>query len=106
MSFKFFNRRYIYTFRHESELIISNYSETLKALHREFSWPFPVSLSSNLYFNPIYRLSNVSFSLFVFKLNFSSVLEDKDSVVSSTDHNGHHSDSGLEPNDRNNDHGT
>jgi hypothetical protein len=30
---------------------------------------------------------------------------DKDSTTSSTENNGHHSDSGLGPNDRNGDHG-
>ncbi|CAF4087837.1 unnamed protein product [Rotaria sp. Silwood2] len=69
--------------KHEPELIISNYPETLKALHMEFNWPFPVLVSPNVYFNPIYH---------------------KDSVASSTDNNGHHSDSGLGPNDRNGDH--
>ncbi|CAF0802050.1 unnamed protein product [Rotaria sordida] len=69
--------------KHESELIVSNYPETLKALHMEFNWPFPVLLSSTVYFNPIYL--------------------DNDSVASSTDNNGHHSDSGLGTNDRNGD---
>ncbi|CAF3517790.1 unnamed protein product [Adineta steineri] len=67
--------------KHESALSISNYSDTLKTLHMEFDWPFPVSLSPSVYFNPIYQ--------------------DKDSRTSSTDNNGHHSDSGLGPNDRN-----
>jgi len=44
-----------FVFRHESSLIISNYPETLKALHMDFNWPFPVLLSPNVYFNPIYR---------------------------------------------------
>ncbi|CAF3434359.1 unnamed protein product [Rotaria sp. Silwood1] len=69
------------THKNESELIISNYPETLKALHMEFNWPFPVLISPNVYFNPIYH-----------------------SIASSTDNNGHHSDSGLGPNDRNGDH--
>ncbi|CAM4755974.1 unnamed protein product [Rotaria magnacalcarata] len=68
------------SFKHEPALIISNYPQTLKALHTEFHWPFPVLISSNVYFNPIYR------------------------DASSMDNNGHHSDSGLGPNDRNGDH--
>ncbi|CAF0822757.1 unnamed protein product [Adineta ricciae] len=72
------------THKHESALIISNYPATLKALHKEFDWPFPVVSSPNVYFNPLYR--------------------DKDSTTSSTDNNGHHSDSGLGPNDRNGEH--
>jgi phenylalanyl-tRNA synthetase alpha subunit len=43
-------------FRHESALIIPNYPETLKALHMEFNWPFPVLISPSVFFNPIYRL--------------------------------------------------
>jgi len=46
-------------FRHESALVISNYPETLKALHMEFNWPFPVLLSPSVYFNPIYRSLNL-----------------------------------------------
>jgi hypothetical protein len=85
-------------------LSISNYPETLKALHTEFNWPFPVLLPPSVYFNPLYRSLN-----FISFLEFNFVLfvfqGDKDSTTSSTDNNGHHSDSGLGPNDRNGDHG-
>ncbi|CAF0845941.1 unnamed protein product [Didymodactylos carnosus] len=67
--------------RHESALVISNYTETLKALHMEFNWPFPVSISPTVYFNPVYR--------------------DKDSTSSSNE-NGH-SDSGIVTTDRGDD---
>ncbi|CAF1068373.1 unnamed protein product, partial [Didymodactylos carnosus] len=66
------------THRHESALVISNYTEILKALHLEFHWPFPVCISPTVYFNPVYK--------------------DKDSTPSSTE-NGH-SDSGIFTPDR------
>lgn len=41
--------------RHEPSLIVSNYPETLKALHSEFNWPLPLSISASVYFNPLFR---------------------------------------------------
>jgi len=66
------------THKHEPSLIVSNYPETLKSLHSEFNWPLPVLISASVYFNPLFQ--------------------DKESTTSSTDNNGHHSDSGLGPN--------
>lgn len=42
-------------FRHEPSLIVSNFPETLKALHSEFNWPLPVLISASVYFNPLFR---------------------------------------------------
>lgn len=88
----------IFFHRHESALIISNYPETLKALHREFNWPFPVILSPSVYFNPLYRKATWFILLYFTVVCLSG---DKDSTTSSTENNGHQSDSGLGPNDRN-----
>jgi hypothetical protein len=67
----------------------------------EFDWPLPVIFSPSVYFNPIYRKSN----LIIFQYLDSLFTDDKDSTTSSTDNNGHHSDSGYGLNDRNGNHG-
>ena len=87
--------------RHEQALVISNYPGTLKALHVEFNWPLPVVFSPNVYFNPIYRESN----WITVRYLYSLFTDDKDSTTSSTDNNGHQSDSGYGLNDRNGNHG-
>jgi len=47
----------------------------------------------------------LNFIIFKFIFYFFFAKGDKDSTTSSTENNGHHSDSGLGPNDRNGDHG-
>ena len=69
----------------------------------DFSWPFPVLLSPSVYFNPLYR--SLTPTVKRSRSSASLRLEDKDSTTSSTDNNGHQSDSGLGQVDRHDEHG-